>query len=45
MYMVAGIELGSHSGVGADIELDWERFEVVEEFIYLGMLVSRESND
>lgn len=39
-YMVAGRERGSPSGVGAEVELDGERFEVVEEFIYLGTLVT-----
>ena len=39
-YMVAGRERGSSGGVGAEVEIDGERFEVVDEFVYLGTLVT-----
>ena len=39
-YMVAGRERGSPSGVGSEVELDGVRYEVVDEFVYLGTLVT-----
>ena len=39
-YMVAGRVRGSPSEVGAAVVLDGETFEVVDEFIYLGTLVT-----
>ena len=39
-YMVAGKERGSPRGVGAEVEIGGERFEVVDEFVYLGTLVT-----
>ena len=39
-YMVAGRVRGSPSEVGSAVVLDGETFEVVDEFIYLGTLVT-----
>ena len=39
-YMVAGRERGSPRGIGAEVEIDGKRFEVVDEFVYLGTLVA-----
>ena len=39
-YMVAGMERRSSSDVGAEVELDGDRFEVVDEFVYLSMLAT-----
>lgn len=39
-YLVAGRERGSPNGVGPEVEMDGMRFEVVDEFIYLGTLVT-----
>ena len=39
-YMVGGRERGSSTGVGAAVEMDGDTFEVVDEFIYLGTLVT-----
>ncbi|XP_055634001.1 uncharacterized protein LOC129774310 [Toxorhynchites rutilus septentrionalis] len=39
-YMVAGTERGGSDGVGTEVEIDGERFEVVDEFVYLGTLVT-----
>ena len=38
--LVAGRERGSPRCVGAEVEIDGERFEVVDEFVYLGTLVT-----
>ena len=35
-YMVTGRKHGSSSGVGSEVELDRVRYEVVDEFVYLG---------
>jgi hypothetical protein len=43
-YMVAGRERGSPTGVGNLVDLEGERFEVVDEFIYLGTLVTRDND-
>ncbi|XP_058840101.1 uncharacterized protein LOC131695584 [Topomyia yanbarensis] len=40
MYTVAGKERGRSSGVGSEVVLDGDVFEVVEEFVYLGTLVT-----
>ena len=39
-YMVAGRDSGRSSGVGAEVVFDGDVFEVVEEFVYLGTLVT-----
>ncbi|XP_053692046.1 mucin-5AC [Sabethes cyaneus] len=39
-YMVADSERGSPNGVDAEVKLNGERYEVVDEFIYLGTLVT-----
>ena len=38
--MVAGSKRGSPTDVGAEVVLDAETFEVVDEFIYVGALVT-----
>ena len=40
LEVVAGRERGSSGVVIAEAEIDEERFEVVDEFIYLGTLVT-----
>jgi sorting nexin-29 len=39
-YMVAGRDKGRSSGFGAEVVIDGDVFEVVEEFVYLGTLVT-----
>ena len=39
-YMVAGRERGSPSGVGTVVVIDGDTFEVVDEFVYLGTMVT-----
>lgn len=39
-YMIAGRQRGSNSGVGSEVVLDGDKFEVVEEFVYLGTLLT-----
>lgn len=40
-YLMAGRKRGGPNGVDLDVEMDWIRFDVVDEFIYLGTLVLR----
>ena len=39
-YMVAGRSRGSNSDVGSEVVFGGEKFEVVDEFVYLGTLVT-----